>query len=334
MGNCLYIRSHVIRDDSTDIDDDASYVACSEINSPPVVDKSPEKQTLPPVSVASYVVKPHYKQTLPPASDVYNNIIHFNRKINTRFFNTFHHPELEKVLNSNIPDWMYDKKQTLDNLRGTKSNEVHIASIEEVWRKRQSVSFTPQGMVVMTYSPSKQAFEFKCDVTPNPLVLNACAMEFVLRFCCRELVAVEFHEEKTDDNKNKAIPPSRVIPFVDLSEYDQEAKDASDYICDDLIEDDRGYEVRRVAKKTPAELPPPEKRYTKFIRSGKITGIWQPTPEKKKVDLLLDRLILDFKSKNDYDGMFDGCEKKGYNHRATKPKQSFTEYLEKHNNDK
>jgi len=101
------------------------------------------------------------------------------------------------IRNKNINPIFYNKKTYDDYMNIEKESKL-----EQQWKKRILLEYTPRGNVSMYYDPYKMGFKYSSDQKIISYeLLNACAMKYVKLFQCRDFFMDEFHFS----NKNSLI---------------------------------------------------------------------------------------------------------------------------------
>jgi len=148
-----------------------------------------------------------------------------------------------RTFSDNIEPEIYDK---------TRLNDVLVISgnsLENKWKRRILIEYTPRGNVYMYYDVFKHGFAYYADQTGIPYaILNAVAMKYVMVFCCRDfymdeatvpvgkhsLLAAVFFEDNDEEEKKKkreknGIPEINVKggPFAKFKDYSKSASKTS-----------------------------------------------------------------------------------------------------------
>lgn len=275
------------------------------------------------------------KKLVPPRKvvvapyDVYLESKKFRAATEARFRASFSSLQAAETINDNIPSWMYDAQQTLDRLRGWRGNEESIKAIDAEWTKRQCVISTPQGTAVMRFCPSKQSFEYFCNSTLNMEMLDACAMIYSMRFCCRDLCLA--------DHLRPEGRPSP-IPAVDLSEQIEETGflfNFENVVMEEYLRVDRKFQMEEKrkrameAKKKEQNKPPTvQKRTNRYRRVDRICGVWDPSPPRERpVTVFPDALIRT--SNSAHQKLFQSCKPMAMSKKAEINFDTFYERIEK-----
>jgi hypothetical protein len=95
-----------------------------------------------------------------------------------RFLKTF---DNERNDNENIDECFYKEEWYLSD----EKNPIE-ATIEQCWKNRIMIEWTPLGNVIMFYDVYKNAFAYYSNHTLMDYFLNALAMKYVLLFKCRD----------------------------------------------------------------------------------------------------------------------------------------------------
>ena len=90
--------------------------------------------------------------------------------------------------------------------------------LEQKWKKRILLVYTPRGNILMFYDCFKHGFSYFCDMQNIPYsLLNAVAMRYVRVFSCRDL----YVDEKTSNN-NECSPLIKIKLDFDKKEKEKE----------------------------------------------------------------------------------------------------------------
>jgi hypothetical protein len=90
--------------------------------------------------------------------------------------------------------------------------------LEQIWKLRTLIEYTPKSNIVMYYDPYKQGFSYYADIQPISYdILNAVAMKYVTRFRCRDFFV---DNEVTQEYDNS--------PFIQIHMTEKPKKKDSD----------------------------------------------------------------------------------------------------------
>lgn len=128
----------------------------------------------------------------------------YTEKVHTKFWKIYENSSLNDaederskasvakliIFSENIDPIVYNRKAFFELLKDSKNN------LEQIWRTRILIEYTPIGNIAMFYDIYKQGFSYYCDQTTVPYkVLNTVAMKYVLRFRCLDFF-MDVPEEK------------------------------------------------------------------------------------------------------------------------------------------
>jgi hypothetical protein len=127
--------------------------------------------------------------------------------------------------NQNIDTIIYDKTHLFEVLADPNNH------LEQIWKKRLLIEYTPRGNIYMYYDIFKQGFAYYSDQSGIPYrILNAVATKYVRVFYCLDffldlgpnsvspLTAVFIEEDPTTEKKNQSIP-TKDAPFAKFKNY-------------------------------------------------------------------------------------------------------------------
>lgn len=126
----------------------------------------------------SYVMKKYMRliRIPEPVIDVTKEYIN---KANAMFVKTFNQNNTD--MNANVEREFYVID---DYIKTMKDNNNKL---EEKWKLRTLIEYTPKGNIIMYYDPYKQGFSYYADIQPISYdILNAVAMKYVTMFKCRD----------------------------------------------------------------------------------------------------------------------------------------------------
>lgn len=90
--------------------------------------------------------------------------------------------------------------------------------LEQTWKLRTLIEYTPKSNIVMYYDPYKQGFSYYADIQPISYdILNAVAMNYVTRFRCRDFFV---DNEITQEHDNS--------PFIQIHMTEKPKKKEGD----------------------------------------------------------------------------------------------------------
>jgi hypothetical protein len=121
-------------------------------------------------------------------------------------------------------------------------------TLEQEWKRRIMMEYTPRGNVIMYYDIFKHAFAYASDQNIPYNVLNACAMKYVVMFRCMDFFVdstilpeeilspfsllqneVEIKKKEDADIKKKELGISFMnAPFAKLKNYSSQKEKESD----------------------------------------------------------------------------------------------------------
>jgi hypothetical protein len=108
------------------------------------------------------------------------------KKRTSDFQRLFNNPNPQ---NENINPIFYNKKAYDEYM-----NQEKETKLEQLWKKRILLEYTPRGNVSMYYDPYKMGFKYHSDQkTISYELLNTCAMKYVKFFQCRDFFMDESH---------------------------------------------------------------------------------------------------------------------------------------------
>jgi hypothetical protein len=163
--------------------------------------------------------------------------------------------------------------------------------LEQKWRKRVLITYTPRGNIIMYYDCYKRGFSYYSDQNNIPYqLLNAVAMKYVKYYLCIDLFM---------DNK---IIKENINPMIKIREEEdrEESKRKADkFLKNSYLKDkDLKKEEKKVfIKSKKYNLPPQsvENLSLSALHSSKSLNLSTPRPDKLKVDSVSGEPI---KSKN------------------------------------
>lgn len=180
--------------------------------------------------------------------------------------------------NQNIDPIFYNRTEL------TKIMKVENNEIEQKWKRRVLMEYTPRGNIIMFYDAYKGGFSYYSDHTVVPIrILNIVAMKYVMRYFCMDFFVDEValrdntspfirildEEDKEEISKTKrmfnSLSKNTKIDFKDMPFL--KLKNAESVIKNDS--------VSKVVK---------EKRINKFVHLGKIYNY--SIIQKKKINQL------------------------------------------------
>ena len=180
--------------------------------------------------------------------------------------------------NQNIDSILYDRKE-LAKVMKVENNEI-----EQKWKRRVLIEYTPRGNIIMFYDAYKGGFSYYSDHTVVPIrILNIVAMKYVMRYFCMDFFVDEI---ALKDNTS---------PFIRiLNEEDKEEITKTKKLFDDLSKKTKiDYKdmpflklknAEPVIKNDSVSKVVKEKRINKFVHLGKIHNY--SIIQKKKINQL------------------------------------------------
>ena len=177
-----------------------------------------------------------------------------------RFLETYKHTEYRSMLySSNIDKLFYDsnnyKKMISDN------------TLEIIWKTRILFKNTPYGNAIMFYDVYKNGFAYYSDTNLSYPILNALAMDYVIKFYCRDF----FLDEITLPEGYKSM---KILDCIVKSEEIESKKDREKDIENGETEDYKTIYKRMYADGT--KLP-----FAKFKKYSNVVTKENETKETK-----------------------------------------------------
>jgi hypothetical protein len=244
-----------------------------------------------------------------------SEIEEFEKRIKTQFLKTF---VLENNENNENQKWSSNIESIFYNRESYKEIVKDIGNVlESRWKTNILLFNTPRGNIMMYYNVYKEGFSYYCDQSSVPYtVLNAAAMKYVMRFCCRDF----FVDEAVLSSK-ETVDDGYITPFLGIIRNEwKEENEKQKKTHENMIQDNDTFQMSDVfvTKKKQEEQPSQkgaeavesveavkavkavketqEKVTNKFIYMGKINNA-----------ILLKKVALPIKSnmKTQYDDFFN-----------------------------
>ena len=185
----------------------------------------------------------------------------------------FENVKKEGEWNKSIDKIFYLKKD-YNNYMKDANNEL-----EEKWKTKILYINTPRGNVMLSYDSFKLAFMYYCDCNLSYDILNALAMDYVIKFRC-----LDFFVDNVCYEENKS-------PFIQLYfREDADKKEKPEKKENKLFEDNKNVFIKKKVVKKEKNVKKDEKKEpereiirNKFVNMGKITNF--SFLQKQKVDI-------------------------------------------------
>ena len=101
------------------------------------------------------------------------------------------------LYNQNVDPIFYNKEAYNEYL-----SDAEPTLMEKKWKSRQIMIYTPRGNIIMHYDAYKMSFSYYCDQSKiSNSILNACAMEYVMRYRCLDFYVDEISSPNFNENE-------------------------------------------------------------------------------------------------------------------------------------
>lgn len=145
----------------------------------------------------SYVMKKYLCLKKQP-EPVIDEALEYVNKAKQTLINSFKQDNTE--MNANIEREFYVIEDYINVMKDPNNK------LEQTWKLRTLIEYTPKYNIIMYYDPYKQGFSYYADIQPISYdILNAVAMRYVTRFRCRDFFV---DNEVTQEHDNS--------PFIQI----------------------------------------------------------------------------------------------------------------------